>query len=288
MIQVFTDTSANLPSSVIKRYGLTVLPFTYIIDNEVYTETADFDGKKFYGAMAAGTKVQTSMVNAFVFHEAFEKALKADHDVLYVGMSGGISGTFEEAQIAVNDLREKYPKRRLCAFNTLTASMGEGLQVIHAADLVCQGLPFDEIIVEMEAYRKGMCSYFTVDDLGYLLNTGRISRFSAKMGTVLQIKPILTNNNEGQIILHHKVRTRKKSLLALVDHYDELVTDRSAACSLAHADSPKDAAFVEAKMREKGFCGEMISVMYEPVTGSHVGPGAVALFFHSGKKAEGK
>lgn len=288
MIRIFTDTSANLPLSVIERYKLTVLPFTYIIDNEVYAETADFDGKKFYGAMAAGTKVQTSMVNAFVFYEAFEQALKADHDVLYIGMSGGISGTFKEAQIAVNDLGEKYPQRRLCAFNTLTASMGEGLQVMYAADLVAKGLPFDEIVAKLEKNRDGMCSYFTVDDLGYLLNTGRISRFSAKMGTVLQIKPILTNNEEGQIILHHKVRTRKKSLQALVNHYDELITDRSAVCSLAHADSPEDAAFVEAKMREKGFRGEMITVMYEPVTGSHVGPGAVALFFHSGKKAAEK
>ena len=228
------------------------------------------------------------MVNAFVFYDAFEKALNAGNDVLYIGMSGGISGTFEEARIAVKDLGERYPQRRLCAFDTFTASMGEGLQVIYAADLVSKGLTFDEVIAETERYRNGMCSYFTVDDLRYLLNTGRISRLSAKMGTALQIKPILTNSEEGRIILDHKVRTRRKSLLALADHYDALVTDRSAVCSLAHADSPEDAAFVEAKMREKGFVGEMITVMYEPVTGSHVGPGAVALFFHSGKKAAEK
>lgn len=279
MIQIFTDTSANLPAEVIEEYGFVVVPFTYTIGDEVCVETKDFDGKKFYGAMSEGTRVRTSMVNAFTYSEAFEEAAKKGDDVLYIGMSGGISGSFMESMIAINDLRERYPRRRFAAVNTLTASLGEGIQVVHAAELLKQGASFDEIFIEAERFNKVMCSYFTVDDLSYLQQTGRISRFSAKMGTVLQIKPILTNNEGGQIILHHKVRSRKKALLALAEHYKTLVSDVAATVGIAHADSPEDAAFLEKCLRDAGFSGKMMNVCYEPVTGSHVGPGAVALFF---------
>lgn len=283
MIKIFTDTSANLPAEIISKYGFGVAPFTYTVGDEVFSEPVDFDGGAFYGAMRRGTKVSTSMVNAFTYNEAFEAAAANGDDVLYIGMSGGISGSFWEAIVALDDLRRRYPKQNFAAVNTLTASLGEGLQVIEAAEMLAAGASFQEIVVAGEVLAGRMRSYFTVDDLSYLVATGRVSRFSARMGTALQIKPILTNNDEGQIIVNKKVRSRKKSLIALADHYFAEVADKGGRVGIAHADCVDDAAFVVERLRAGGFNGELIEVMYEPVTGSHVGPGAVALFFEAGE-----
>ena len=278
MIRIYTDTSANLTPELIERYALGVIPFSYTVDG-VEQDGADFEGKAFYGAMRAGAVVKTSMINVSEFSASFRKELAAGNDVIYVGMSGGISGSANAARIAVEELRAEFPERRIEAIDTYAASLGEGIQAINAAKLLAAGVGFDGIVERILAERRNMCQYFTVDDLEYLKRGGRIGRISTVVGTVLKIKPILMGDEKGRIVLCGKVRGRRQSLLALADRYSELVEDRDDDIGIAHADDEEGVEVLLTELRKRGFKGECITVCYEPVTGAHVGPGTVALFF---------
>lgn len=281
MLQLFTDTSANLPVALTKQHHITVVPFSYTVDGKEtdYPDDVDFDGAAFYGAMRRGAVVKTSMVNPDLMANYFERALSQGDDVLYVGMSGGISGTAHAAAMAVQELQEEFPERKIAAIDTYAASLGEGLLVIEAARMLENGAPFSLIVEQISRRRHTMCQYFTVDDLAYLERGGRVSKAAAIVGTVLKIKPLLRGDDEGKIVLCGKTRGRKQSLTALADFYEKLVADKSEEIGIAHADDAAGAQFLLDALRQRGFTGECLTVCYEPVTGSHVGPGTVALFF---------
>lgn len=279
MTQLFTDTSANLPVEIIDEYGIEVVPFSYTIDGVEYIPEREFDGKAFYAAMRAGSEVKTSMVNAGTFIERFKTALDAGRDVLYIGMSGGISGTANAALMAKQELDEEYPDRKIVVIDTLAASLGEGLFVIKAAEQLKDGVALDAIEEDIRAQVPNMCQSFTVDDLKYLKNTGRVSGAAAIIGNVLSIHPILIGDYEGKIVVKAKVRGMKRTLDALAERYAELALSKTETIGIAHADNEEGKAYLVQRLRDKGLTGKCLSVCYEPVTGSHVGPGTVALFF---------
>ena len=279
MTQLFTDTSANLPIEIIDEYGIEVVPFSYTIDGVEYIPEREFDGKAFYAAMRAGSAVKTSMVNTGTFIERFKTALDAGKDVLYIGMSGGISGTANAALMAKQELDEEYPDRKIVVIDTLAASLGEGLFVIKAAEQLKDGVALDAIEEAIRAQVPSMCQSFTVDDLKYLKNTGRVSGAAAIIGNVLSIHPILIGDYEGKIVVKAKVRGMKRTLDALAERYAELALSKTETIGIAHADNEDGKAYLVQRLRDKGLTGKCLSVCYEPVTGSHVGPGTVALFF---------
>ena len=279
MTQLFTDTSANLPAEIIDEYGIEVVPFSYTIDGVEYIPEREFDGKAFYAAMRAGSEVKTSMVNAGTFIERFKTALDAGKDVLYIGMSGGISGTANAALMAKQELDEEYPDRKIVVIDTLAASLGEGLFVIKAAEQLKDGVALDAIEEAIRAQVPSMCQSFTVDDLKYLKNTGRVSGAAAIIGNVLSRHPILIGDEEGKIVVKAKVRCMKRTLDALAERYAELALSKTETIGIAHADNEEGKAYLVQRLRDKGLTGKCLSVCYEPVTGSHVGPGTVALFF---------
>lgn len=279
MTQLFTDTSANLPVEIIDEYGIEVVPFSYTVDGVEYIPEREFDGKAFYAAMRAGSAVKTSMVNTGTFIERFKAALDAGKDVLYIGMSGGISGTANAALMAKQELDEEYPDRKIIVIDTLAASLGEGLFVIKAAEQLKDGVALDAIEEAIRAQVPSMCQSFTVDDLKYLKNTGRVSGAAAIIGNVLSIHPILIGDYEGKIVVKSKVRGMKRTLDALAERYAELALSKTETIGIAHADNEEGKAYLVQRLRDKGLTGKCLSVCYEPVTGSHVGPGTVALFF---------
>lgn len=279
MTQLFTDTSANLPVEIIYEYGIEVVPFSYTIDGVEYIPEREFDGKAFYTAMRAGSEVKTSMVNAGTFIERFKAALDAGKDVLYIGMSGGISGTANAALMAKQELDEEYPDRKIVVIDTLAASLGEGMFVIKAAEQLKDGASLDAIEEDIRAQVPSMCQSFTVDDLKYLKKTGRVSGAAAIIGNVLGIHPILIGDYEGKIVVKAKVRGMKRTLDALAERYAELALSKTETIGIAHADNEEGKAYLVQRLRDKGLTGKCLSVCYEPVTGSHVGPGTVALFF---------
>jgi DegV family protein with EDD domain len=269
---------------MIEKYGLQVIPLHYTVNGKAYPLTDDgvqaFDGKLYYDAMRKGETVKTSMINTSAFSTAFSKSLSAGMDVLYIGMSSGISGSHHAAVIAAAELREQYPDRKIATIDTRAASLGEGLPVLFAARLKEAGASFDEAARKAEQNSALICQYFTVEDLMYLKKGGRISGAAAIVGNILQLKPILKGDEEGKIVLCHKERGRKRALESLVSKYQDLAADKTTPVGIAHADSDEAAGYLARRIQESGHSGEMLIECYEPVTGSHVGPGTIALFFY--------
>ena len=281
MIRLVTDTSANLPRELLLKHGITMLAFQYSVDGVPveYGEDWDKDGKRFFDAMRKGAVVNTSLVNMGRFIDCFEPMVKNGDDVLYIGMSSGVSGTYNSSAMAAQELNEKYPGRRVITHDTYGAGLGEGLTVLEAAEMIAAGKNIEEISQYLRDRRQNLCQYFTVDDLQYLKRTGRVSVATAIVGNMLGIKPILIGDETGHIVAYAKERGAKRVLQHLVEKYDELVEDKSGRIAISHADEPDRAAQLLEMLKAKGFCGECITSMWEPVTGSHVGPGSVALFF---------
>lgn len=270
-----------MPIELINKYSLSVLKFSYTVNGreENREEGSEFNGPEFYSAMRGGADVKTSMINPDYASAEFEKCLKAGDDVIYMGMSGGISGTAGAIASVAEELGRKYPDRQIASIDTYAASLGEGMLVIKAAELLKGGLSFNDIVSYILRERHQMCQYFTVDDLKYLKRGGRISGGTAAVGTLLNIKPILKADDEGRIVACGRVRGRNAALNALAEKYALLADDMKSNIGIAHADCRDDAERLEALLKKRGFRGETLTVCYEPVTGSHVGPGTVALFF---------
>ncbi len=281
MIRLFTDTSANLPVELLREHNITIVPFSYTVNGEPadYSTIDGFSGKAFYDAMRQGAFVKTSMINIVTFVLAFEEALKNGDDVMYIGMSGGISGAANSAAIAVKELKESYPERKITSIDTYAASLGEGIQVLRAVELINQGVAFEDIEMIILEERETICQYFTVDDLEYLKRGGRISNVTAFVGSLLHIKPILTGDEQGRIVICGKARGRKQAIITLADKYDRLAKDKNATVAIAHADDEGAADELISELKKRGFSGKTIVECYEPVTGSHVGPGTLAFFF---------
>lgn len=279
MTKIFTDTSANLPIGFIKKYGLNIIPFAYSVDGAEVEENGEFDGKAYYSAMRAGAQVKTSMISTGVILNAFKTELEKGFDIIYIAMSGGISGTVQAAEAAADELRQEFPERNITVIDTFAASLGEGLLAIKAAEMNNGGISFNDIASYISRIRHNMCQYFTVDDLKYLKRGGRISGTAAAVGTLLNIKPILKGDETGHIISCGRARGKRAALLTLAEHYEKLSADKRSQIGIAHADASEDAETLLSLLKKHGFKGECITVCYEPVTGAHVGPGTVALFF---------
>ena len=289
---IVTDTSANLPTPLLRRADVSVIPFYFTVDGHedaTCMDTETFDGSAFYGAMRSGTGVRTSQINPQAYIDHFEPLLAAGQDILFIGMSSGISGSYHSAQLALSQLKPSYPDRQFRLVDTLGASLGEGLWVIKAIEWRDEGVSLDEIAHRLLTLRKRMCQVFVVDDLMFLKKTGRLSGAAALVGTVLNIKPLLKGNEKGQIVNFAKVRGRKKAIEALAECYDRLVVDAgSQVVGIAHADCAEDAERLKQLLMRKLPPKEVMTVMYEPVTGSHVGPGTLALFFLGGDDVRSK
>ena len=282
---IVTDTSANLPSRLLKQHSLEVLPYSFYINGaeHIDLDAEDFDAAGFFAAMRAGVKVTTSQIPPQGYIDCFEPLLKAGRDVLFVSMSSGISGSYNSACIAANELRETYPERVVRCVDAGTASLGEGLQVLRAAELRDAGKTLDEAADQLTEESRRMCSIFTVDDLKYLRATGRLSGVAAAVGTMLNIKPVLKGNENGQIVQAGKIRGRRQVIEELAARYDKLaVAPETQLVGVAHCDCRGDADMLIKLLHRNHPPKEILLVDYEPVTGSHIGPGSLALFFRGG------
>ena len=284
MFQIMTDTSANLPAELAAEKDVTVIPFPYFVNGARHTclDTEGFDGKTFYGAMREGAEVTTSQINPQNYIDAMRPILQQGKDILFVGMSSGISGAYHSAELAAEELRAEFPERKIRLVDTIGASLGEGLLVLRAVRDKLAGLSLDAIYEKLMDLRHRLCNIFTVDDLKYLRKGGRLSNLSFIVGTILQIKPLLKGNEEGRIVAFAKLRGRKKALEELAKRYDEYVVNaEEQTIGIAHADCPEDAAYLIELLRRNHPPKDVLNVCYEPVTGSHVGPGTLALFFEA-------
>lgn len=281
MVRIMTDNAANLPPELLEQYNIRELCLTYTVDGRLIDGSAPFDGHDFYEAMRRGAEVKTSMISPAAARDAIEPALAAGDDVLFLGISGGVSGTCWGVGLIAQELTAEYPGRRVQVLDTRGASLGEGLVVLEAAQMAQQGADMDTIIARAETLCGKMRQHFMVDDLKFLRKGGRLSGAAALAGTLLQIKPILQGDENGKIVVRTKERGRKKAMDTLVALYNELVEDKSAPVGLSHAAAPAEALHLTTLLRQSGCTGPILTVCHEPVTGAHVGPGMLAMYFYS-------
>lgn len=283
---VVTDTAGNLLNCHVAEKKLHVIPLSYYVEGKEHTclDTDSFNGDEYYAMIKRGVNVTTSQVTPQSYVDCFEPILKEGLDVIYVGLSSGVSGCCNSARIAAGELKENYPDRNVAVIDTRGASLGEGLVAMKAADCRDEGMSFEETVAVLSDMVQCMAQVFTVDDLMHLRKGGRLSNLSAVAGTVLHIKPLLIGNNEGKIVAIAKLRGRKRSVEELASRYDAHVVDHeNALVGIAHAGCRQDAEYLIELLNKNKPPKQIITVDYEPVTGSHVGQGALALFFPSHK-----
>ena len=284
MFRIVTDTSSNLPTAYLQAENITVIPFTFHTESgeQSCMDTASFDAKAFYTAMRNGEKVTTSQIPPQRFVDNIRPMLENGEDVLFVSMSSGISGSYASSKIAANQLAEEFPERKILTVDTYSASLAEGIVVMRAVECRKEGLSIDETYQILRALRHRIAQVFTVGDLRYLKRTGRLSNLEAAVGTVLQIKPLLKGDPEGKIVCFAKVRGRQRAIEEMAKRYKELVVSpETQTVCISHADCEADAQILASMLRRSKAPKDILIVDYEPVTGSHVGPGALALFFVS-------
>lgn len=280
---VFTDSACNLPGRILKELEIHVVCFSYEMDGVIVPcaeSPDDFDGHAYYEKLRNRSKVKTSLLNADTFERAFRPYLEAGQDLVYVGLSSGISGTFQSARMAMDTLREEFPERYLGALDSMGAGLGEGLLACRAADRRNEGLSLQAAMPLLEAERDRLCEFFTVGDLMHLRNTGRLSGAVALVGALLQIKPILRGDEEGHIVLCGSSRGRKKAIGDLAKLYEKkVVSPENQRVFISHGDCLEDAELLAQKIREIAEPRELIISMHEPLTGAHVGPEMLSVFF---------
>ena len=284
MFRIVTDTSSNLPTAYLQAENITVIPFTFHTESgeQSCMDTASFDAKAFYTAMRNGEKVTTSQIPPQRFVDNIRPMLENGDDVLFVSMSSGISGSYASSKIAANQLAEEFPERKILTVDTYSASLAEGIVVMRAVECRKEGLSIDETYQILRALRHRIAQIFTVGDLRYLKRTGRLSNLEAAVGTVLQIKPLLKGDPQGKIVCFAKVRGRQRAIEEMAKRYEELVVSpETQTVCISHADCEADAQILASMLRRSKAPKDILIVDYEPVTGSHVGPGALALFFVS-------
>jgi DegV family protein with EDD domain len=284
--QIFTDSSANLFEDEVNRLGLKIVSLTLSINEDevlCYGPGAPFDFDAFFKRMREdGTLVlKTSMINTSAFLAAFEPVLQAEMDVLCLTMSSGLSGTWSGGQKAADILQKKYPEREIRVVDTLSATIGEGLLVREAVEMRNGGKTVSEIAAYIEQRKTQLRQFFMVDDLNFLRRGGRLSGSAALAGSIMHLKPILKGDEEGKIVLDRKLFGRKKALATLVEVFSELHGERTEnrRFGVSHTGAEEEAHLLAAQIIDRYPGAGADIVPFEPCTASHVGPGAVGLFF---------
>jgi len=260
-----------------------ILPLTVSVDGKEYRnylDGRDIGFHDFYELIKTAKDIKTSAVNQEQFTSFIEPLLATGNDVLYLGFSSGLSGTFNAGRLAIEELREKYPERKLFAVDTLCASLGQGLMVYYCWKQKQAGKTIEEVRDYAETLRPSLDHWFTVNDLMFLKRGGRVSAATAVVGSMLSIKPVMHVDDEGHLIKVDTARGRKASLRALVDKMEQLAIDPgSQPIYISHGDCEDDAKYLAELIRERFGCKEFVISYVGPVIGAHTGPGVVALFY---------
>ena len=280
---ILTDSAADLSADLAAELGVEVLPLSFTIGGRSYhnyPDNRELDPHVFYDRLRAGEVATTAAINAAEYTDALEPLLQAGRDVLVLAFSSGLSATYQASVMAVEELREKYPERKLYTVDTLCASLGQGLLVYHAVQQQRMGKSIEEVRDWVEQNRLHLCHWFTVDDLHFLKRGGRVSAATAVLGSMLQIKPVLHVDDEGHLINMAKARGRGASLTALVDHMAQTaIRPGEQVVFISHGDCLEDAQRVTDDVKQRFGVERVVLNTIGPVIGAHSGPGTVALFF---------
>jgi len=277
------DSCADLSPEIVERLGVQEVHFPFHLGGE---DREDDFGRTlphvaFFRAMREGDQPSTAQIPRPEFESVFRAAAQHGRSVVYLGFSSGLSATFDVAFLARQTVLAEHPDADIRLVDSYSASIAEGLFVYEAARHLAEGWDADALVEWAERERLNVNGFFTLESLESLRRGGRISDAAAAAGAMLDIRPILTFDREGKLVLKRSVRGRKKSLAALVDIMAERGDGLLSGCIVAvgHADAPEDAARVRDVIVERFSPGEVLMLEVGPVIGAHVGPGMVAVSF---------
>ncbi len=291
MYQLFTDTDTDITPDVAKIYGYKLISMPYEMGDKnctytpvfPYVDFDEFNYKKFYNELRGGALPKTFAISPERYISYFEPTLKEGKDILYVHFSAAMSGTFNAMKLAWQELQEKYPERKLYTVDTKGITICSYNIVCEIGDMVLQGASVEEILSWAEKEVDKFAVYFFADDLKFFARSGRVSNFSAGMGSILGIRPIINMNDKGVMGSIARAKGRKKAMSALLDYVAGLQEDIKAhRVIIGHADAYDLALELEKKLKEK--YGEDLNteiVVVNPTAGSHCGPDTVGVCFHA-------
>ena len=281
--RIFTDATADLsPELVAGLPPIEIIPMQVEIGGKeyIYGSSDGISPQEFYRLQKEGNFATTSQINPTVYFQYFEPHLRQGVDVLYLCFSSGLSGTYQSAVLAAEELQLEYPERKIICMDTLGASAGEGFLVREAAKMQGNGLTIEELAEWVMKRRLQVCHWFTVDTFTHLKHGGRVSAAAAVMGTALQIKPLLHVDDNGKLQAVEKPRGRKKAAAALLARMEQGWTpELGRSVLIAHGDALEMAQMLRESIQNRFPNAEIQIGEVGPIIGAHTGPGTLTLFY---------
>ena len=279
---IMSDNMGDLPDAYCKQHHLRRVFLTYMMDGVTYDENNRQGDKEFYERMRQGALPVTSQINPQRARDAFIDAMEESKNIIFIAVSSGISGTYSSVCAGAADVMAEYPDARITVIDSLCASLGEGLFIHKALMMKENGASYDEVVAWCEANKRHVVHSFTVDDLFHLHRGGRVSRTSAILGSVIQIKPMLHVDDAGELKMVGKVRGRRKSIQALIDAMKNQAGSRMGENDIvfiSHGDCLEDALTLKKMVEEQLGIKEVLINYVDSVIGCHTGCGVLTLFF---------
>ena len=277
---IITDSCCDFTAAQYQEMNVSCVPLRVMWDRTSVDHFSDEASlKAFYGKLRQGLVATTSALNPDNWLRAMEPHLKAGRDLLVLTVSSGISATYQSAVIAAGELQEQYPGREIRIVDSRSGSLGEGLLLWHACRMCGAGESLQRVASWLEDNCRKVCHWVTVNDLSNLKRSGRLSSAGCMLGTMLDIKPIISVTEEGTLVSNGKIRGRKASIRMLAKKFAEARnTAAEDLVTIAHGDCPEDAALLERILREEYGVKNILTGYVGPILGAHTGPGVLGLF----------
>ncbi|CAH8710455.1 DegV family protein [Paenibacillus thiaminolyticus] len=281
-VRILTDSAIDLPPSVLEELNITVLPIIVTLDQNQYEDGVTIQPKQMFDGMRQGLVYKTSQVPMERFQQTFTAIAEAGEDAIYIAFSSELSGTYASSRMMLDMVKDDYPDAAIDIIDSKCASMGFGLVVEQAARWAADGMSRERLVSKVRALAAELEHVFTVDDLEYLYRGGRVSKSSAVIGGLLNIKPVL-HVEEGKLIPVDKVRGRKKSIQRLADLMEQRANleDKDQLIGIAHGDDTEAMEMLKQIINERFGMHNIMTGSIGCAIGAHSGPGTLALFFRS-------
>lgn len=279
---ITTDSNSDLPLPYIQEKKIGIISHYYDLEGVTYGEDNLLPAKVFYDKMREGLMPTTMASNPAVIRDVFQNYVEEGYDVLHISFSSALSGGCSNVTIGAAEICEDNPGSRIVVIDSLNVSLGQGMLIMKAVEMREEGKSLDQVIDWIEEHKLEYCCQFTVDDLHHLHRGGRVSKTTAVIGSMINIKPILTVNDNGELVANGTTRGRKKSLSLIVDHMINQMgkyKDSDDAICVVHGDDEEAANFVVNLIKEKLHRDKIIVNTISPSIGAHSGPGAVGVLF---------